>query len=95
MTKLEFVNKFILQLFFVRLTRCREIKDVYTPLNEISVIQPNADGYFWPISNFKKVTSQWYSIMFWVVPFTGWNSKFKFIGKQQLKQITKKVKLCL
>lgn len=64
MSKLEFVNRFFFQLFFVRLTRVIENKD-------------------------DEVKYQWYSIMFWVVPFTGWNTNFKFIGKRHLKQITK------
>lgn len=91
MTKLEFVNKFIFQLFFVRLTRCRETKQEYKPLAHPQQLQANEDGYFWPLADVIDVTYQWYSIMFWVVPFTGWNSKFKFIGKQQLKRVTKKV----
>lgn len=93
MSKLEFVNKFFFQLFFVRLTRVIETKDEYEPLHENAEIEQNDDGYFWPIANINEGRYQWYSLMFWVVPFTGWNSNFIFINKQQLKRITKKVKL--
>lgn len=38
----------------------------------------------------KGINMQWYSIMYFVIPFTGWDSKFKFITKMNLKRITKK-----
>lgn len=90
MTKLEFVNKFIFQLFFARLTRCQERIIDKVDFYETSI---TPDGFGWGGNVRESHIEQWYSIMFWVVPFTGWNSKFKFIGKQQLKRITKKAKL--
>lgn len=79
MSKLEFVNKFLFQLFFVRLTR---VKHANPTKSEI-----------YRIIEFGELTppcEQWYSIMFWVIPFTGWNTDFKFIGKMNLKRITKR-----
>lgn len=90
MTKLEFVNKFFFQLLFVRLTKVIETKDEYEPLHENSELQQNDDGYFWPIANINEVTYQWYSIMYFVIPFIGWRSNFRFITKMHLKRIIKK-----
>lgn len=38
------------------------------------------DGSFAPGGTVKRKTYQWYSIQYWIVPFTGWWSDFKFIG---------------
>ncbi len=57
MTWLKFVNKFICQWFFIRLT-----KHLNFDTKEIR-----------------------YSIQYWIVPTTGWNTNFKYIGKNSPK----------
>jgi len=57
MTLTKFLNVFILQLFFIRLTKHMD-KD---PLGEYTIIKA-------------------VSLQYWVVPFTGWWSNFKYIG---------------
>lgn len=49
---LGFVNRFILQWFFIRLF--------------VAV----AEG-----------TPQYWGVLYWIVPTTGWNSKYKSLGK--------------
>lgn len=58
MSKLEIINKFFFQLFFIRLTKhLKYDKD-------------------------NNLTRSGWSFMYWVIPFTGWSSNFKYIGKQ-------------
>lgn len=72
MTKLEIANKFLFQFFFIRLTR-----NVYTEdLHQVhQLINFRFPGYKTPEKY------QWYSFQGWIIPFSGWNNDFKFIGK--------------
>lgn len=68
MTKLQLTN-YLLQIFFIRLTRCLKADSPGVSIN-------------------KKYKQRW-AIKYWVVPFTGWISDFKFIGKEGMLFITK------
>ena len=86
MTKLEFVNKFFFQWFFIRLTRCQQKIITDFKMFEGSIIGP---GQFGVGGNCKYSIKQWYSIQGWIVPLTGWGGDFKFIGNGWMKSITK------
>lgn len=87
MSRLKALNVFILQWFFVRLTKHQEIRIedfVYVGYNMMP------DGSMTPFGNGTRVTYQWYSIQYWVVPCTGWWSKFKYTNtKPKFLKITK------
>lgn len=77
MSKLKFINVFLLQWFFVRLTRCQERVVTEFDMYEISLMP---DGSFAPGGRAKYKTYQWYSIQYWIIPCTGWWSDFKYVG---------------
>lgn len=89
MTKLKFINLF-LQILFVRLTKCSELS--FGELNYKSVEMLDDNN----ISIHSSGTSymyEWYSLQYFVVPFTGWKSNFIFIfGAPKFKRITKKIR---
>jgi hypothetical protein len=39
--------------------------------------------------------TQWYSIQYWILPFTGWQTDFIYLGNKSPRywQITKKIKI--
>ncbi len=78
MTKLGFLNKFIIQFFFIRLTR-------HTQKVRIAYID------YARMKNYRTQTEQWYSIQYWVVPFTGWSNRndFKYLNGQHFLPLTK------
>ena len=43
--------------------------------------------------NFKREIWQWYSIQGFIVPTTGWNNKFKYLGRRFMLRITKPSKV--
>ena len=63
MTKLEALNYFILQFFFIRRVRHLE----------------RAEG--------GECSTVGFSYMYWVCPFTGWGSSYKFLGKQNFTEM--------
>jgi hypothetical protein len=76
------ITNYILQIFFIRLTKCSNtvVRDVRVWL--IPSLVDKCDGQ---ISH----KETWYAIQGWVVPFTGWNTDFKYIGKRFFVKITK------
>lgn len=88
MTKLEFVNTFFFQWFFVRLTRCRKEIIFEVQVKEVSLLPDGSHGI-----GFNKKKSrylQWYSFQGWIVPLTGWKKEGKILGKHWFRRITKK-----
>lgn len=77
MSKLKFFNAFLLQWFFVRLTKCQEKVVTEFDMYEVSIMP---DGSFAPSGTAKYKTFQWYSLQYWVIPCTGWWSDFKYVG---------------
>lgn len=61
MTRLKAINIFLLQWFFIRLTRCKTNSNV----------------------NGVNQTYQHYSLMYWVVPCTGWKKSFRYLNKRR------------
>lgn len=75
MTSLYFVNRFILQFACIRLTRHTEHIIDKIDYFECSLIGPGEYGMGGNIlaSHYE----QYYSIQYWVVPFTGWSTEYK------------------
>lgn len=76
MSKLEIINKILLQWFFVRLTRCSDNLIIEYDLYGLKKIHG------------KKVRI-WYSLMGWVIPTSGWNSDYKYLGNRWFRKLTK------
>lgn len=91
---MKYIN-WILQLFFIRLTRCEEHIVKEFTLTEVSVVQFDndhalrSDGKV-AVGGYAKtqMTEYWYSIQGWIVPFTGWSGDMIRWGKQWFWQLT-------
>jgi hypothetical protein len=92
MTTLKFVNKFILQWFGVRLTKCTEIIQLPYSIHKHSVDENAEDVSDWiDITQ----TNEWYSIQYFILPLSGWGNDFiyltsepKFIRISKIKSFT-------
>lgn len=104
MTKLGFLNYYILQWFFIRLTRCEDKVRIVWPGNvkwqDVTATPSQSDPRTINVSIGGMITEwdgptysivKWKAIMFWVIPGTGWGSDFKYLGKCRYLDITKKV----
>ena len=81
MTKLEFFNKFIFQIFFFRLAKCQEKKVIKVPVGGSNPYTASYEQVY-----------EWYSLMIGVIPFTGWSSNYRYVFSNYfLLRITKKV----
>jgi hypothetical protein len=78
MSWLKFVNVFFCQWFFIRLAKCQEKRVVTFNVQSYDL---TPDGISSRGTGEVKVF-QWYSLMFWVVPTTGWGNDYKYIGKK-------------
>lgn len=87
MTLLKFINVFILQWFFVRLTKCTETVVMEFTITEFSLMP---DGSYAPSGKGKASTFEWYAIQFWIIPVTGWWSGFISLGTVKFKRISKR-----
>jgi len=77
MTKLKFLNYFILQWFFVRLTKHSErIIDEY----DITSYDLINDGSISTRGTGNIKNLQWWSLQGFIIPTTGWNGDFKYLG---------------
>jgi len=86
MTKLYFVNRFILQFFFIRLTR--HIEHIIHNYEVIEISQVNGGGL--SINGKAEIKNQqWYSIQYFVIPFTGWTTDFRYINGKHFLPLTK------
>ena len=78
MSNLGLVNRLFFQFLFVRLTKNQETKMInYQPVSYD--LTPNgvaARGYG------DIETTEWYSIQYWILPFSGWGNNFHYIGKK-------------
>ena len=79
MTWLKAINVFILQWFFVRLTRHNEMVISEFTLKEVSIMP---DGLVNMGVQGSSNIHQWYSIQYWVLPCTGWWSDFIYLNKK-------------
>lgn len=62
------INKYFLQFFFIRLTRHTEKVKV----NYIDYSRMKSTRY---------QTETYYSIQYWILPFTGWTNDFIYLNK--------------
>jgi hypothetical protein len=79
MTWLKAINVFILQWFFVRLTRHNEKVITEFILKDISIMPDGLAG----MGGAGKVSiHQWYSIQYWILPCSGWGNEFIYLNKR-------------
>lgn len=91
-TKVRIAN-YILQIFFIRLTRCSQNDILKLYVDEpLSIFN---DKGLHLSTEYKADIKQtyWFSIQFWVVPFTGWGilSSMKTLGKPKFIRVTRKM----
>lgn len=84
-TWLYLLNILILQFFFIRLSRSYEKRIEEFELNSINFtfggISSRGRG--------KTVKYKCFMILYFIVPFTGWNTEYKYLGQKNQFQITK------
>lgn len=85
---MKLLNILVLQWFFVRLTKCQE-----KVIKEYKVLSYDymPDGSISSRGHGITVKNEWYSIQYFILPLTGWWSKFIFLNKiPKFKKITEK-----
>lgn len=82
---LKYVNYF-LQFFFIRLAKCRERQIHSFDLHSASFTKNGISFSGVPTNS---TVYEWYSIQYWMKPFTGW-SKYSTWHDAKYKRITKK-----
>lgn len=78
MTWLYILNKFILQFFFIRLTRHTQRVITEADIYEVSMAGSRGYGIGGMVNKWHQ--EQWFSIQCWVIPFSGWNRDYKYLG---------------
>lgn len=86
MSWLKILNVFLLQWFFIRLTRCSEILTEETDGKTVEVL-----GVLMTKNLSIKVEKRWYAIQGFILPLTGWWSKFVFLYKPFFIKISNKL----
>ena len=81
MSFLGFINRFFFQLFCVRLCKSQQQR---VESFEVLSYDLMSDGNIGSRGSGKIVKYQWYSLMLWVVPFTGWGSDFVYLNKKPI-----------
>ena len=77
---LGYLNFFILQWFFIRLAKYKEILDYQ--LEEVSICKHGLE-----IGGKCKEFKWKYRILKWVLPLTGWWNNYKYLGNRQNKKL--------
>lgn len=72
------LNRCVFQWFFIRLTKHQEIKIGYFESFSYDV-SVDGEPFFKGIGDEK--TYQWYSLQYWVIPFSGYGKKFRYLNK--------------
>lgn len=94
MTWLGFLNRYIFQWFFIRLTKHR--KTIVKETMDFSYIDQSLENDFGFIDKDECITNleyiqEWFSFQFFVKPLSGWGGKFKYLSdKPYFIRITKK-----
>lgn len=94
MTKLDFLNRFILQWFCIRLTRVTRRIQVITKatLYEGSMIDSRTAGLGMAFDEYHYEVTKWWAIQAWVVPTTSYVNAFRYLGKRHFWRISRVVK---
>jgi len=77
MSLLKFVNVLFFQWFFVRLTKCLDhrVESINIQSYDLTLNGVTSRG----TGDVK--TYSWYSIQYWILPCTGWWSRFIYLNK--------------
>lgn len=83
---LHYLNYFVVQLFFIRIARCIENR-----VEDYQLISYNfmPDGSVSSRGTGVTKKYQRFAIIGFILPFTGWNTDFKYLGKERQWNITK------
>lgn len=73
------ITNIFLQLFFVRLTKCIDYKIEDYKLLSFDMME---DGSMSPRGVGRSVKYEWYSLQYFVVPFSGWKYNYSYLGKE-------------
>lgn len=82
MSKLYFLNRFILQWFFIRLTRNEKKIIEKFRLDECSQMTDGSYSLGFSHKPEDVKIQRWFSIQYWVIPGTGWGTDFRYLGGQ-------------
>lgn len=84
---LKLANIFVLQWFFIRLTKCKEERIVNFEFTHLSL---NPSGNYGLGGRGKVNKYTWYSIQVFILPLSGWWNDFIYLNKKpKLYKITK------
>lgn len=78
MSKLKFLNYFILQWFFIRLTKHTERVVDESNITSYDLIN---DGSISSRGTGNIKNLQWWSLQGFIVPTSGWGNDFKYVGE--------------
>ena len=76
------INIFILQWFFVRLTKSHQFEVTKMEITEVSLMPDGSTEIGGLVQN--KRTMCWYSLQLWIIPLTGWWNEFKYLSKEPI-----------
>ena len=92
MTKLDFLNRYILQWFFIRLCRSenteRHIKRVR--MAEASIVEGFGHSLAYHIEEAQLKVTRYWAIMAWVIPTSGYGNAFRYIGRCRFWRVSKR-----
>jgi hypothetical protein len=89
MTILKAINVFLLQWFFIRLTKHQSQVVENYKLTGFDYVEENLVS---SSGTGKIIIKEWYSIQYCIIPLTGWWSNYVFLTKEaKFKPITKKI----
>lgn len=91
MSKLDFLNRYLFQWFFIRV--CRSVNTVKQvkkkTVHSASAMDMGGHSIAYVIDDYNlKVTRCWL-IMYWVVPTSGYGNGFRHIGRKRFIRISK------
>lgn len=75
---LKIANGLFFQLFFVRLTKCIDYKIEDYKLLSFDMME---NGSMSSRGFGRSVKYEWYSLQYFVVPFSGWKYNYSYLGK--------------
>lgn len=83
MTPLGFINYYLLQFFCIRIAKHTEDIIVDYRISEISFV----NGGYEMGSTYRIESQSWYSIMYWVMPLSGYGKDYKYLGSHKAKYL--------
>lgn len=91
MSKLDFLNRFILQWFFIRLCRSEDrVKEIISmDIYEVSMMDSRTAAIGSRFDEWQYRITRWWCIMAWVVPTSGYGNAFRYIGRSRYWRVSR------